>query len=254
MKQAYFFSHDSNAKDDPKCSMLIEQLGCEGYGIYWVLVETLRDQPDYKYPISMLPVIARKYNTTFEKVRVVVGNYGLFETDDEMFFSLSLCRRMNKMERLINQRIEAGKSSAAKRKLLPSPIKNQRAVNDRSTVAQQMKGNETKVNETKGSITETLQTKSTKNVKTKNKYGEYQNVLLTIEEYEKLKKDYGNTDSLIKFLDEYIEEKGYKSKCHNLAIRRWVVDAVSKKKNLTNNNHPEIPFDADGIRQLPFRG
>ena len=29
---------------------------------------------------------------------------------------------------------------------------------------------------------------------------------------------------------EYIEEKGYKSKSHNLAIRRWVLDAVKKKE------------------------
>ena len=40
-KDAYYFSHDSNAKDDPKCMVLIDQLGLEGYGIFWVLIETL---------------------------------------------------------------------------------------------------------------------------------------------------------------------------------------------------------------------
>ena len=34
----------------------------------------------------------------------------------------------------------------------------------------------------------------------------------------------------IKFLDEYIEEKGYKSKSHNLAIRRWVIQAVQEQE------------------------
>lgn len=63
----------------------------------------------------------------------------------------------------------------------------------------------------------------------KHKYGEYQNVLLTEKEYYKLIDDFANADELIKFLDEYIEEKGYKSKSHNLAIRRWVVDAVKDK-------------------------
>jgi len=47
VKNAYYFSHDSNAKDDPKCVLLIEQLGLEGYGIYWILIEILRDQPGY---------------------------------------------------------------------------------------------------------------------------------------------------------------------------------------------------------------
>ena len=37
-------------------------------------------------------------------------------------------------------------------------------------------------------------------------------------------------DKAITFLDEYIEEKGYKSKSHNLAIRRWVIDAVNEQE------------------------
>ena len=74
----------------------------------------------------------------------------------------------------------------------------------------------------------------------KHKYGEYKNVLLTDKEYEKLKKDYSNYDDLIKYLDEYIEMKGYKAKSHNLAIRKWVVDAVKEHKR-------DIPkwFDED---------
>lgn len=63
---------------------------------------------------------------------------------------------------------------------------------------------------------------------TKHKYGEYQNVLLTDKELETLKKDYKNADELIKFLDEYIEMKGYKAKSHYLCIKKWVVDAVKE--------------------------
>lgn len=117
-KDAFYFSHDSNAKDDPKCSMLIEQLGLEGYGIYWVLVEVLRDQPGYRYPLSMLPIIARKYNTTAEKVRVVIGNYGLFVvTDDDFFLSESLCRRMDAWEETKEAKRIAGRKSGAARRL-----------------------------------------------------------------------------------------------------------------------------------------
>lgn len=95
MKDAYWFKHDSNAKDDPKCVMLIEQLGLEGYGIYWVLVETLRDQPGYRYPLALVPALARRYNTTAQKMKTAITAYGLFESDDEnFFFSNSLCDRM----------------------------------------------------------------------------------------------------------------------------------------------------------------
>jgi hypothetical protein len=97
LKDAYYFSHDSNAKDDPKCVLLIEQLGLEGYGIFWVLIETLRDQPEYKYPLALIPALARRYNTTAEKMKTVVGSYGLFQIEnDEFFFSESLDRRMEK--------------------------------------------------------------------------------------------------------------------------------------------------------------
>ena len=70
----------------------------------------------------------------------------------------------------------------------------------------------------------------------KQKYGEYHNVLLTDTEFEKLGDDFGADlrNKAISFLDAYIEEKGYKSKSHNLAIRRWVVDAVRENEAKPN--------------------
>lgn len=65
-------------------------------------------------------------------------------------------------------------------------------------------------------------------------FGEYKQVKLTDDEYQKLNNDYGliMAEKLITYLDEYIEEKGYKSKSHYLAIKRWVVDAVNKKNKV----------------------
>lgn len=62
----------------------------------------------------------------------------------------------------------------------------------------------------------------------KHKYGEYKNVLLKDEELQRLKRDYENWEELIKYLDEYIEMKGYKAKSHYLCIKKWVVNAVNK--------------------------
>ena len=78
--------------------------------------------------------------------------------------------------------------------------------------------------------------KNDKNERMKEKvvYGQFQNVLLTDDEYGRLKMDFPLlVDAAIEFLSGYIEEKGYKSKSHNLAIRRWVIDAVSKQKKQT---------------------
>lgn len=115
-KDAYYFPHDSNAKDDPKCVLLIEQLGMEGYGIYWMLIETLREQPDYTYPVANIPALGRRYNTTAEKVKTVVCNYGLFTVkDDKIFFSDSLNRRMLALEEKRAKRSEAGRLGNAAR-------------------------------------------------------------------------------------------------------------------------------------------
>jgi len=122
VKDSYYFFHDSNAKDDPKCSMLIEQLGLEGYGIYWVLVETLRDQPDYRYPLNMITILARKYNTTAEKIKVVIGNYGLFTIDSDQFFSEALCRRMEAWDKTRETKRVAGKKSGEIRGLMAGKL------------------------------------------------------------------------------------------------------------------------------------
>ena len=81
-----------------------------------------------------------------------------------------------------------------------------------------------------------------KTVPTKKKYGEFQKVTLTDEEYTKLINEYGEETAhkAIEFLDSYIAEKGYKSKSNYLAIRRWVIDAVSKRQSRNTTDWSQI--------------
>lgn len=64
----------------------------------------------------------------------------------------------------------------------------------------------------------------------KHKHGMFKNVLLTDKELEALQQVYENYEEIIQYFDAYIEEKGYKTKSHYLAIRRWVVDAYERDK------------------------
>lgn len=161
-KETCYFSHDANAKDDFKIMLLIEELGLEGYGIFWVLIETLREQQNYKYPLKLLSVLARKYNTTLAKLEVVVRNYHLFEIEDDCFFySRSLNRRMEVMHKAIEQRKIAGQISAIKRKKkqeeqlkqlqmnLSESDSTKRPLNECLTSAQQIKENKIKEKEKK---------------------------------------------------------------------------------------------------------
>ena len=93
-KDAYYFSHDSNAQDDPKCMLLIDQLGMEGYGIFWGLIEKLRAEKDYRLPLSIASAFARRWCTSKEKVETVITKFDLFKIDGNDFFSIRLLRSM----------------------------------------------------------------------------------------------------------------------------------------------------------------
>lgn len=85
-KDAYYFSHDANAQDDPKCMVLIDQLGMEGYGIFWALVEKLRDEKEYKLPLITIEPFAKRWGTSKEKINAVIKNYSLFVIENDTFF------------------------------------------------------------------------------------------------------------------------------------------------------------------------
>lgn len=147
-KDAYYFSHDSNAKDDPKIMLLIEELGLEGYGIFWVLIEALRDQPGYVYPLRLLPALARRYNTTCAKMETVVKSYGLFQVlEGEFFYSDSLKRRMEKLDEKRKKRVESGRKGGLKTQSLNSAQKKSSiALSSASSDAKASKVNKSKVN------------------------------------------------------------------------------------------------------------
>lgn len=98
MKSAYYFSHDSNARNDQKCLKLRRVLGMEGYGIYWVLIEMLREATGYRLPMSSIPDISYETRVSEEKVQAVISQFDLFEIQDETFFSLRLTRSMELMQ------------------------------------------------------------------------------------------------------------------------------------------------------------
>jgi hypothetical protein len=152
-KDTCYFSHDANAKDDYKCMLLIDQMGLEGYGIFWVLVETLREQKDYKYPLQLVPSLARKYNTTNAKMETVINAYGLFEIDAQsFFFSGSLNRRMNfleqKREKIVAASLKGVEAKKAKKQQLLE-LSGYNSTNHRLTDGQPSKEKESKEKEKK---------------------------------------------------------------------------------------------------------
>ena len=109
-KSTNYFSHDSNARNDEKLVRLRMKQGAAGYGVYFMILERLREEADY--------MSAKDYNMIAFDLRVdaaivksVVEDFGLFTfTDDgKCFYSESFTRRMDIKDTLRRQRSEGGK-------------------------------------------------------------------------------------------------------------------------------------------------
>lgn len=143
-KDSFYFSHDAVAQEDPKCVMLIEQLGMEGYGIFWALVERLRCEKDYKLPMALLPALSRRWNTSKEKVEAVIRSFNLFKVEDDCFFSLRLLRSMDEYNYRRNKYIEAGRKGG--QASVKHRLSNPQALKE--SKVNKIKENKSKVNNT----------------------------------------------------------------------------------------------------------
>jgi len=104
-KDAFYFSHDSNARLDEKMLQMRSAYGAEGYGMYWMLIEKMRDTTNYKLSIkgkysnqamaSDLQVEPVKLKSFIEEC---INEFKLFQTDGKLIWSESLLRRMSLME------------------------------------------------------------------------------------------------------------------------------------------------------------
>lgn len=90
--------------------------GAAGYGVYWMVIELLRDQPEYKYNSNHKAIAFAINENDIELVQRVVNNYGLFDHDDNgLLFSPWLCSQMEEYDAKKKKLSEAGKRGAAKK-------------------------------------------------------------------------------------------------------------------------------------------
>lgn len=90
-----YFPHDSNARNSDKLIPLRARLGAEGYGIYFMLIERLREESSYM-SVKDYNMLAFDFRVDAGIVKSVIEDFGLFAfTDDgKCFYSESLLRRM----------------------------------------------------------------------------------------------------------------------------------------------------------------
>ena len=149
MKQdTFYFSHDYNARQDPKIKKLIQRHGLCGYGIFWAIVEDLYNNA------NALPTdyesIAFDLRTNPDVIESVIKDFGLFVIDGEMFGSLSIQKRLDdRAEKSQKARDNANKRWNKDANAMP-PHSNRNAIKEKKR--KKSKGEESKGNDTKENL------------------------------------------------------------------------------------------------------
>lgn len=117
-KDAYYFSHDANALTDPKILAMRCDYGLEGYGLYWAIIEMMRNEKTYRlnYSKNTFRAIKSLTNTTIEIEKYIndcINDYELFKVEDNKLFSNSLLRRMEDYDHKKTISRENGKKGGA---------------------------------------------------------------------------------------------------------------------------------------------
>ena len=147
-KDVYYFSHDCNARNDEKILAMRSVYGLEGYAMYFMIVEILREQNDYKLKITkyIWNTLAMQMHTEASKVQKFVDDcvseFQLFEVSDNFLYSKSLIKRMGLFKEISEIRSKAAK----KRRENANDMQNECKSNAN---ANQMQSNKTKLNKTK---------------------------------------------------------------------------------------------------------
>lgn len=167
-RDVYYFSHDVNASNDPKIIVMKELCGVIAYAWWWILIEQLAVQEDYKLPMDKITFTglgiafgmkqneanassneanASKTKQAEAFINLLINECELLETDGEYFWSPSLVRRnllrKNKQVEISRKRSEAGRLGGLKSAEQRSKTKQMLQANE-ANEANQAKGKERK--------------------------------------------------------------------------------------------------------------
>ena len=231
MKNTYYFSHDTNANRDEKILSMRVDYGWEGYGWYWAIVETMAEASNYKLKIKngvpnrvAIAGLSLCHNIPIDKLEVFIDNcikkYGLFDTDEEYFWSRTLLKRLSIRDEKTSKLRDAGLKGAEKRWGSDSHP-NGEANNHPN-------GNKRKLKEIK-----------VNKIKEKKEYND--TVFLTDIEYNKLIDKFGENiaKDKIEALSLYIKSLGKENKYkdHYATILTWDRNDIKKGVNRSGKNN-----------------
>ena len=217
-KDAYYFPHFSNARNDRKLRRIRKELGAEGYGIYFMLLEVLREQSNFAYPLDDIDLLADDLGTSEQKVRTIVANYGLFEVNErEHFFSANLLKYLEPYFQRKNHARIAAKKRWDNELTDDAGVMPEHSPSNAGTMQSKVK--KSKVNKSKG-----------KQMETHEKTGRP----ISSTRYTTLVTEYGQetVDEYIQKIADWCDAKGKEYKDFAAAAANWIKKDIADGKSL----------------------
>lgn len=114
--QLPYFPHDANSRNKDKMIRLRIEHGVAGYGVYFMLLERLRNEEDFTADLDY-EILAYDFDCEPELVQSVIIDFGLFEVvdDGQKFHSVELTEKMEVMQAAKNRQSEAARRAAEAR-------------------------------------------------------------------------------------------------------------------------------------------
>lgn len=103
MKETFYFQHDYNARNDPKLQDVLIDMGVDGLGVFWCIIEQLYEQGGF-LPLRSCKSIAFALHVDFNIVEHLIMDYDLFENDGQKFWSKSVLIRLERRKEVSEKR------------------------------------------------------------------------------------------------------------------------------------------------------
>lgn len=113
-KDTFWFKHDNNARNDEKILELRANFGAEGYGVFWMIVETMAEDENGIIQLKNMGGLSLGYGVAKARLCDIINGaieLGLFKESEGKIFS----NRMLKHKEFRKELSEDGKKGADKR-------------------------------------------------------------------------------------------------------------------------------------------
>jgi len=204
MKKTYYFSHDYNARTDVKTKALIMELGMEGYGLYWCLIEDLYNNNN-QLPLNVKG-IAYDLRTSIGKIEKVLNDFELFIISNNIISNESVGKRL----KIRDDKSEKGRVSALKRWDKKKGVKK----------VQELKPKNKQIKEPM--------------------YRVFNHLSLSVKDFEKLKEKYTQVqiDNVLDNISNFAQNKKYKSLY--ITANNWLKKDVGSNKSANDRLRQSI--------------